>query len=64
MMKVMKAGMRFLVALLLGLVYMWFALSFAWSLDDMSTLEKCVGIVYAFAMVPVYFKLTAVMGLR
>ena len=56
--------MRFLVALLLGLVYMWFALSFAWSLDDMSTAEKVIGIVYAFAMVPVYFKLTEVMGLR
>lgn len=64
MKKVLKAGMRFLIAVAMGLVYMWFLLSFKWSLDDMSTLEKCVGIVYSFVMVPMYFKLTDVMGLR
>ncbi len=43
-----------LVALVLGLVYMWFALSFAWSLDDMSVVEKIAGVAYAFLMMPIY----------
>ena len=64
MKKVLKAGIRFLIAITMGLVYMWFLLSFAWSIDDMSTLEKCVGIVYGFVMVPLYYKLTDAMGLR
>lgn len=64
MKKVLKAGIRFLIAITMGLVYMWFLLSFKWSLDDMSTLEKCIGIVYSFAMVPGYYKLTDVMKLR
>ena len=62
--KVLKAGVRFLIALTMGMVYAWFALSIKWSLDDMSVLEKVVGIVYVFVMVPGYFKLTEVMGLR
>ena len=45
-MKIMKAAVRFLIALVMGLIYMWFLLSFKWSLDDMSTIEKVVGIVY------------------
>ena len=64
MKKVLKAGVRFLIAITMGLVYMWFLLSFKWSLDDMSTIEKIVGIVYAIVMVPGYFKLTEVMRLR
>ena len=64
MKKVLKAGVRFLIAIMMGLVYMWFLLSFKWSLDDMSTLEKCIGIVYSLAMVPGYYKLTDVMKLR
>ena len=62
-MKIMKAAVRFLIALVMGLIYMWL-LSFKWSLDDMSTIEKIVGIVYAIVMVPGYFKLTEVMRLR
>lgn len=64
MMTIMKAAVRFLIAVVMGLVYMWFMLSFKWCLDDMSTLEKVVGIVYAIVMVPGYFKLTEVMKLR
>ena len=58
MKKVLKAGVRFLIASTMVLVYMWFLLSFKWSLDEMSTLEKCIGIVYSLAMVPGYYKLT------
>lgn len=43
-----------LVALMLGLVYMWFVLSFAWSLDDMSMAEKVIGVTYTFLMIPIY----------
>lgn len=43
-----------LVAVVLGLVYMWFALSFAWSLGDMSVAEKIAGVAYAFLMMPIY----------
>lgn len=49
---------------MLLLVYAWFLLSFAWSIDEMSLLEKCAGIVYGFVMVPLYYKLTDAMGLR
>lgn len=62
MKKVLKAGVRFLIAIILGLVYMWFLLT--WSLDEMSLLEKCLGIIYGFVMVPLYYKLTDAMGLR
>lgn len=43
-----------LIVMMLGLVYMWFVLSFAWSLDDMSVTEKIAGVAYAFLMMPIY----------
>ena len=52
------------IAVVLGMVYLWFLLSFKWSLDDMSTLEKVVGVVYAFVMVPLYCGIKRVLGLR
>ena len=45
---------KMLLAVMLGLVYIWFILSFKWSFDDMSTAEKIIGIVYAFVMIPLY----------
>lgn len=60
----LKELARISIALVLFLVYAWFLLSFAWSIDEMSQLEKCVGIVYGFVMVPLYCKLTDAMGLR
>lgn len=54
MKKIFKEAVKMLVAVVLGLVYMWFALSFAWSLDDMSVVEKIVGVAYAFLMMPIY----------
>lgn len=56
---IMKEAAKMLVALVLGLIYMWFALSFAWSFDDMSTAEKAFGIVYGFMMIPMYEGLKA-----
>ena len=60
----LKEVAKMAIAVVLGLIYLWFLLSFKWSIEDMSTLEKCVGIVYGFVMVPVYYKLTDVMKLR
>ena len=60
----MKEFARISIAVVLLLVYAWFLLSFAWSIDEMSLLEKCAGIVYGFVMVPLYCKLTEAMGLR
>ena len=52
------------IAFIMGCIYMWFCLSFSWSIDEMSALEKTIGIAYAIAMVPVYFGLTKKLGLR
>lgn len=54
MKKVLTETAKMLFALALGLIYMWFALSFAWSLDDMSTAEKVAGVIYCFAVMPIY----------
>lgn len=60
----LKEVAKMAIAVMLGLIYVWFLLSFKWSIEDMTTLEKCVGIVYGVVMVPVYYKLTDVMKLR
>lgn len=54
MKRIFKEAVKMLVAVVLGLVYMWFALSFAWSLDDMSVVEKIAGVAYTFLMMPIY----------
>ena len=63
MKKSVSAGIRFLLALVMGMVYMWFVLSFAWSLDEMSTLERCVGVSYILLSVPVYYGVVKVLRL-
>lgn len=63
-MKTVKKAGRFLIALLMGLVYMYILLSAAWSFGDMSTTEKVLGIVYIIMMIPVYDKLVNVLNLR
>lgn len=55
---------KLLIALLLGLVYMWFVLSFAWSLDDMSMVERIVGVVYCATMMPLYYGIKKVLRLQ
>lgn len=60
----LKELARISIAIVMSLVYAWFLLSFAWSIDEMSKLEKCAGIVYGFVMVPLYCKLTDAIGLR
>lgn len=54
MRKVLNEAAKFSVAVVLGLIYVWFMLSFAWSLDDMSTAEKVAGVIYCFAVMPIY----------
>ena len=60
----LKELARISIAIVMSLVYAWFLLSFAWSIDEMSQLEKFAGIVYGFVMVPLYCKLTDAIGLR
>ena len=64
MKKVLNEMSKFSIALVLVLIYMWFFMSFAWSLDDMSTAEKVSGIVYGFAMVPMYELIKKLAGLH
>lgn len=52
------------VALVLGLVCMWFVLSFAWSADEMSVAEKAAGVVYGILMVPLYEGIKRVLRLQ
>ena len=55
MRRLFKECVKMAIAMVLGLVYMWFALSFAWSFEDMSVAEIVAGVVYAMAMMPVYY---------
>lgn len=64
MKKFFKEVAKLLIAVLLGLVYMWFALSFAWSLDDMSMVEKLVGVVYTAIVMPLYYGIKKVLRLQ
>ena len=52
-----------LVALSLGVFFMWFLLSFGWSGDEMSVSEQILGVVYGFVMVPLYEGIKKVMRL-
>lgn len=54
MKRIFKEAIKTLIAVLLGFVYMWFVLSFAWSLGDMSMAEKIMGVAYTFLMIPIY----------
>lgn len=48
----------------LGLVFMWFVLSFSWSRDEMSVAEQVIGVVYMLLAVPCYYGIKKVMRLR
>lgn len=50
----MKTILKMTLATFLGLIYLWFLLSFAWSLDEMSVTEKLIGIIYSVLIIPVY----------
>ena len=52
------------VALVLGLVGMWFVLSFAWSADEMTVAEKAAGVVYGILMMPMYEGIKRILRLR
>lgn len=64
MKKVLNEVAKFSIAFVLGLIYMWFFLSFGWSLDEMSSAEKVAGIIYSFAMIPMYYVIKKMTGLR
>lgn len=51
---IFKEAVKMMLAVFLGLVYLWFLLSFTWSMDDMSVAEKVIGVTYTFLMLPIY----------
>lgn len=64
MKKIITETLKMSVALVLGLVCMWFVLSFAWSADEMTVAEKAVGVLYCMVMVPLYEGIKRVLRLR
>ena len=64
MKKIISETLKMAVALVLGLVGMWFVLSFAWSAEEMSVAEAAAGVVYFILMVPLYEGIKWVLRLR
>ncbi len=64
MKKIYSETLKTVVALVLGLVCMWFVLSFAWSADEMSVAEKAAGVVYCILMMPLYEGIKRILRLR
>lgn len=52
------------IAIVLGLIGMWFLLSFSWSHDEMSMAEKVAGVLYSMVALPCYYGIKNVLGLR
>ena len=57
MMRILKELAKIAAAIVLGSIYMWFFLSFAWSFDDMSFSERTAGTLYILILttVPAYY---------
>ena len=64
MKRIFKEAVKMQVAVMFGLVYVWFALSFAWSLDDMSVAERIAGVAYILLMMPMYEGIKRLLGLK
>ncbi len=64
MKKIYSETLKMSVALVLGLVCMWFVLSFAWSAEEMTVAEAAAGVVYFILMVPLYERIKCVLRLR
>ena len=64
MKRMLNESAKTAIALVLGLVCLWFVMSFAWSLDDMSLAECVFGAVYVLSVVPLYEGIKRLLGLR
>lgn len=64
MKRVLNEIAKIIIAFSLLVLYVWFVVSFAWSKEDMTSLEKFIGVVYGFAVIPLYEVLTRVFKLR
>lgn len=51
---ILNEAAKFSIAFVLGLIYLWFFFSFAWSSGEMSTGEQIAGIVYCMVVIPLY----------
>ena len=61
---IISETVKTVVALVLGLVGMWFVLSFVWSADEMSVAEKAAGVLWSILVVPMYEGIKRVLRLR
>lgn len=64
MKSIMNEMAKTAIALVLGLIGMWFLLSFAWSADEMSVAEKAAAVIWSILVVPMYEGIKRVAGLR
>lgn len=64
MKRVLNEIAKILIAFALLFLYVWFVVSFAWSQKDMTLIEKYIGVVYGFAVIPLYEFLTRIFKLR
>lgn len=60
----MKVVAKMAIGIVLCFIYMWFMMNYMCFSEEMSTLEKLVGVVYGFAMIPLYEILTRYFKLR
>lgn len=62
--KIKNEMLKGLITVALLLVLGWFALSAAWSGEEMTLMERLAGFVYSVAMVPTYYGMKRLLGLR
>lgn len=62
MKRMMKEAAKTAAGVVLGLVYLWFVMSFAWSQEAMSGIEQAAGFVYMIAVVPLYWGICELIG--
>lgn len=64
MKKSLKESVSFVLAVVLGLVALWFVLSLSWSSAEMGVCEKVAGVLYLAVMVPVYVWVCRALGVE
>ncbi len=64
MKSILNDMMKIVIIAVLGLVYVWFIVSLAWSRDEMSRTEVLLAIAYSISVLPLYEGIKRVMGLR
>ncbi len=53
--KFASKALQVLLALVLGMVYIYVCLSLAWSWEELSAVEKALVVAYLFCVLPLYY---------